>query len=66
MNVLSGHPQQTPITHLHFMSEEPGTLHVTHTGGPQKSWPDSDTVLSIYVQSKSDSERKTGTDRKQL
>lgn len=42
------------------------TLHITHTGGPQESWPDSDAVLSIYVQSKSDSDMKTGTDRKQL
>ncbi len=56
------------ITHLHCMSEGPvhSTLHITHTGGPQESWPDSDAVLSIYVQSKSDSDMKTGTDRKQL
>ncbi len=105
MNVLPGHPQQTPITHLHCVSEGPRTLHTPHhtpalhvrgartlhtphhtpalhvrgarilhtlhhthrwSGGPQESWPDSDAVLSIYVQSKSDSDMKTGTDRKQL
>lgn len=66
MNVLPGHPQQTPITHLQRMSErlEDST---SHTQVVRKKHGHRVTLLlSIYVQSKSDSDRKTGTERKQL
>lgn len=62
MNVLPGHPQQTPITHLHRVSDS-----TSHTQVVRKKHGHRLTLLlSIYVQSKSDSDRKTGTERKQL
>lgn len=66
MNVLPGQPQQTPITHLHRMSEQLEDS-ISHTQVVRKKHGHRVTLLlSIYVQSKSDSDRKTGTERKQL